>query len=180
MPPGSYELRVEHIGYAPIVDTVHLAAGRPLQITIPVATEPIPMEGIEVTARSSAWITRRTELFNRMSQGVGHFITRRKIEGRGQPPISSLLRSVPGIRIERLVVAGRKIYYPVIRGSGVPALYVDGARVALIPGLGHGIDDFLSSHVNVIEVQSGPATIPIGTPGSCGGCGVIHIWTRAP
>ena len=93
---------------APVaVDTVHLAAGRPLQMTIPVATEPIPVEGIEVTVRSSAWITRRAELFNRMSQGVGHFITRREIEGRGQPPISSLLRSVPGIGIERVVVAGR-------------------------------------------------------------------------
>jgi hypothetical protein len=84
------------------------------------------------------------------------------------------------VSIQLVRVAGREVYYPVIRGAGVPALYVDGARVSLDPELGHGIDAFLSSDVEVIEVQHGPSSIPIGLSGSCAACGVIHIWTVAP
>ena len=177
---GSYVLRVEHIAYAAFVDTVHLAPGRPLQVRIPVATAPIPVEEIEVTVTSGLWLRRRSDLYGRMSRGIGHFITRTQIVDRGSPPVSLLLRSVPGVGIERVVVAGRHVFYPVIRGAAIPALYVDGARVSLEPGLGYGIDAFRSNEIDVIEVYSGPAGAPIGLPGSCSGCGVIHIWTRAP
>lgn len=177
---GSYVLRVEHIAHAAFVDTVHLAPGRPLQVRIPVATVPIPVEGIEVTVRNIPWLRRRSDLYGRMSRGIGHFITRTQIVDRGSPPVSSLLRSVPGVNIERVYVAGRHVFYPVIRGAGIPALYVDGARVSLEPGLGYGIDVFLSNEIDVIEVYSGPASAPIGLPSSCSACGVIHIWTRAP
>ena len=178
--PGSYVVRVEHIAYHAFVDTVHLAPGRPLEMRIPVATEPIPVEGIEVTVRSTMWMRRRADLTERMERGGGHFITRTQIADRGEPPISALLRGVPGVGIRYTVVAGQYVYYPVIRGGGIPALYVDGARVSLDPEMGRGIDAFLSSDVEVIEVQSGPATTPIGSPGGCGGCGVILLWTRLP
>jgi hypothetical protein len=180
VPPGSYVLHVEHLAYAPFLDTVHLAPGRPLQLEIPVATEPIPVEGIEITVQSPIWMQRRADLFQRMKMGSGHFITRGQIADRGEPPLSALLRGVPGVAIHYVMVAGRYVHYPVIRGSGVPALYVDGARVSLDPERGHGIDDFLASDVDVIEIQSGPASIPIGMSGSCAACGLIHIWTRAP
>ena len=180
VPAGSYVLRVEHIAFGTFVDTVHLAPARPLQVRIPVATVPIPVEGIEVTVRNALWLRRRLDLYERMSRGIGHFITRSQIVDRGSPPLSSLLRSVPGVDVERALVAGRHIFYPVVRGAGIPALYVDGARVSLAPGLGHGIDAFLSHEIDVIEVHSGPASAPIGFPSSCSGCGVIRIWTRAP
>jgi hypothetical protein len=180
VPPGSYVLHVEHLAYRSFVDTVHLAPGRPLQLQIPVATDPIPLDEIEITVRSTIWMRRRSDLFERMERGFGHFITRAEIVERGAPAISALLRGVPGVTIQSMVVAGRYVYYPVIRGSGIPALYVDGALVALNPEMGRGIDDFLASDVDVIEIQRGPATIPTGLSGSCAGCGVIHIWTIAP
>ena len=179
VPPGSYVLHVEHLAYAPYTDTVHLAPSRPLQMLIPAAVEPIPVAGIEVFVRTPTWMRRRADLHERMERGGGHFITRSEISDRGEPPLSSLLRSIPGVRIERVVVAGREIFYPVIRGS-MPIVYVDGARVGLVPGRGLGIDDFLSSDIDVVEVYRGPASAPIGSTSSCAGCGVIQIWTRLP
>lgn len=45
----------------------------------------------------------------------------------------------------------------------MPIVYVDGARVGLVPGRGLGIDDFLSSDIDVVEVYRGPASAPIGS-----------------
>lgn len=178
---GTYVLRVEHLAYESFSDTVHLAPARPLQMRIPVAAEPIALEGIEVTVRSRMWVRRRADLYDRMERSSGHFITRSDIASRGEPPISHLLRGVPGVDMQQVGDGILAAWVPVIRNCGVPVIYVDNTRVAMNPGPGGGgIDDFVSSNVDVIEVHAGPAGVPIRYSGSRSGCGMIHIWTRDP
>lgn len=178
LPSGTYVLRVEHLAYEAFTDTVHLAPGRPLQMRIPMSTEPIALEGIEVTVRSRSWVRRRTDLYERMERGSGHYITRSEIVERGEPPISSLLRTIPGVRLERTGGGVGPGYFPVIRNCGTPVIYVDRSRIGRL-FRGVGIDEFLSSNVEVIEVHSGPASVPIAAARDAA-CGVIRIWTRDP
>ena len=39
--PGSYRIQIEHLSYGSVVDTVHLVAGRPLDVRFSLAPEPI-------------------------------------------------------------------------------------------------------------------------------------------
>lgn len=178
LPAGTYVLEIEHLAYGSFADTLHLAPGRPLQMRIPVAADPIPLDELRVTVRSSLWLRQQTDFYRRMEEGRGRFITRSEIEELGEPPMSSLLRRVPGMRLR---VAGStpfgQTHVPVIRNCGIPAIYVDGARITLMTGPGTGIDEFRTGDIEGIEIYSGASTAPIRQNRDAA-CGVIQIWTR--
>ncbi|MFW6206401.1 MAG: Plug domain-containing protein, partial [Gemmatimonadota bacterium] len=90
-----------------------------------------------------------------------------------------LLQSVAGVRADHVAHPWGNTYYPVVRACGVPAVYVDGARIAIDPANGVGINDFLSSNIELIEIYKGSSTAPTRYP-SRGGCGTILIWTHTP
>lgn len=177
--PGSYRIQIEHLSYGSVVDTVHLVAGRPLDVRFSLAPEPIRIAGIEATARSQRWFHARADRMRRIQRGHGDYITADEIARRDEPPLHFLLQSVAGVRSDHVAHPWGNTYYPVIRACGVPAVYVDGARIAIDPANGVGIDDFLSSNIELIEIYKGSSTAPVGYPPR-GGCGTILIWTHTP
>ena len=177
--PGSYRIEIEHLSYGSVIDTVHLVAGRPLDVRFSLAPAPIRIAGLEATARSRTWFRNRADRMRRMRQGHGDYITADDIAARNEPPLHMMLQSVAGVRADHVAHPWGNTYFPVIRACGVPAVYVDGARIVINPADGIGIDDFLTSNIELIEIYKGSSTAPVGYP-SRGGCGTILIWTHTP
>lgn len=50
LPAGRLELRVGHPGHRPVQVTVHATAGRTVTVDLELATDPLPVEGVEVRA----------------------------------------------------------------------------------------------------------------------------------
>lgn len=177
--PGSYRIEIEHLSYGSVVDTVHLVAGRPLDIRFSLNPAPIRIAGIEATARSRTWLRGRADRRRRIQRGLGDYITADEIARRDQPPLHMMLQSVAGVGADWVSHPWGRTYYPTIRSCGVPTVYVDGARIGIAPQDGVGIDDFRTGNIELIEIYKGPSTGPVSYPAR-GGCGVILIWTHTP
>lgn len=177
--PGSYRIEIEHLSYGSVVDTVHLVAGRPLDIRFSLNPAPIRISGIEATAHSRNWLRGQADRRRRIQRGLGDYITADEIARRNEPPLHMMLQAVAGVRVDWVSHPWGRTYYPLIRTCGVPTVYVDGARIGINPQDGMGIDDFHTRNIELIEIYKGPSTAPVGYPAR-GGCGVILIWTHAP
>lgn len=180
--PGSYVLRVEHLGYGAQERVVQARPGRMLRVDVALAAEAIELEGIEVSVESRAFTARMAGFYDRMelgeARGTGDFIVREEIELRGGVPISALLRGRRGIQVRRT----RSGYIPVFRrawrpsrGDCRPVLYLDGHRI----GTSYvDVDIVPSFEIEAIEVYRGAAEMPGEFADSDSQCGVIAVWTR--
>jgi hypothetical protein len=174
VPPGAYEVDVQHVGYRTVNDSVVLEMGTNMDVTVRLAPNVIPLDPLVITVRSLT--LERYGFYERQQRGLGSYITRDEIERR--PPIlaSELLRSVAGIRLVRRSAGVG--FAPVGRGNCGFRYVLNGARV----GPGFEIDDIAPEWIEAIEVYRGPSTLPVEftpfTNDVRASCGVIVIWTR--
>lgn len=168
---GPITVDVRRLGYVPSSTTVMVPHA---ELRLMLEASPAIVAG--VTANRSRY--RGLEDFQRRRQsGVGVFVTRADIEARRPTRLSDVLRSLPGVRIEK---AGRGM---VLRFNSVsnhrrdcmPQYWVDGQHVR-----GAEIDDFPPSDIEAIELYSGPAKTPLqfSSFGGITTCGAVVIWSR--
>jgi hypothetical protein len=175
VPPGLYEVEIQHVAFRSVADSVELELGTNMDVTVRVAPNVIPMEPLVVTVRSI--LLERYGFYERQQTGQGSYITRQQIE-RNMPMLASdLLRGVAGIRLVRRNSGVG--YAPVGRADCGFRYYLNGARV----GPGFEIDDIAPEWIEAVEVYRGPATVPVvfaplGNDARAA-CGVIAIWTRS-
>lgn len=173
VPPGRYEVAIDHMGYRTISDSVDLELGTNMDVTAHLAPDAIPLEPLVVTVRSS-YLERRG-FYERQRRGHGSYITRDEID-RIPMLASDLLRGLAGINLVR---RSRGLgFAPVGRANCEFRYFLDGVRV----GPGFEIDDISPEWIEAVEVYRGPATVPMEFSSlgddPRGGCGVIVIWTR--
>ncbi|MGD8278032.1 MAG: carboxypeptidase regulatory-like domain-containing protein [Gemmatimonadota bacterium] len=173
LPPGMYDLAVERIGYATVLDSMAIEFGTTVDLTVRLAPEAVPLDPIRVEVRSL--VLERTGFYGRQERRAGTFITRDDIERRVPTQSSDLLRRVAGLRLLR----GRTgTPIAVSRGNCPYRFIIDGVRV----NPGFSIDEMPPHWFEGIEVYNGPSQTPIefsagpGEPNAS--CGVIVIWTR--
>lgn len=173
VPPGRYEVSIEHMGYRAVSDSIELELGTNMDVIAHLAPDAIPLEPLVVTVRS-AYLERRG-FYERQRRGVGSYVTRDEID-RTPVLASDLLRGLAGIN---LVPRGAGFgYAPVGRANCAFRYILDGTRV----GPGFEIDDISPEWIEAVEVYRGAATVPIefSPVGNDrrNPCGVIVIWTR--
>ena len=184
--PGLVDLRFSHLGYAPRSVRAVVQPGRTVEVAATMFAEPIELEPIQVTVRSS--FLEDNGFYRRAERGVGTHFTLRDIEAVDPESLSEVLRGrVPGLSIqygaydlEPDTTSGPQLgptgaarqARAVSRRSSCPlTVYVDGRREMLEVDL----DFWLPEELEAIEVYVG-----IDTPAEYATslCGVILLWTR--
>jgi TonB family protein len=176
VPAGGQTLIARRIGFRPESLAVTVRQGIIPELTLrmtptPQLMPPMVVEGIRARP------TGRLRGFNeRRALGMGHFFTAADIERRKPNLVSDLLRTVPGVNINR--INGQNVVS--FRGQRcAPLVWVDGSPASaayLDP------DMFTPHSLAGIEVYAGPATVPAEMMWvrSKGACGVIALWTNVP
>lgn len=175
MPWGVYTLEVENLGYGARTLAVRVAGDLTQIAEIALSEKALELEGLNVTVQRRAALLDVDGLVRRMSVGFGTVLTRDVIERRPNARVTDLLREVPGVLVNKrgystsLEVRGRPC---------APNVFVDGMPRMWDPS--EGLDFFISSEVEAVEVYKGFAEIPgeFIMPGQINPCMAIAIWTR--
>jgi outer membrane receptor for ferrienterochelin and colicin len=126
----------------------------------------------------------------RAVQAGGTYISRDDLAARESSRLSDVLRSVPGVRIQRRADGSSVLVSP--RGNLSRSvrdcfyqIILDGQRIFALgsggpsgPAVPPSIDDFAPNGLEGIEVYTGPATTPTQFGGLGAACGTIILWTR--
>jgi hypothetical protein len=172
IPGGTYQLGVESLGYESLVDSILVRGGEALEVRIPLATEPIELEGITVVAHSR--FLESTGFFRRQGKGYnGRQWTAEEIAAEDPVLVEDLVTQVLGVRRGQ-TWGGRKAI--IGRGGCVLRLFVDGFQM----------DDFDIDHIDPRNIQAleiwhgNEAEMPVeyGSLHIPKQCGVILVWLK--
>ena len=169
VPFGSHVLSVEYLGYASRTDTLLLRRGELLDVTIALSVDPIPLEGITVTARPR-WLAatgffRRQESANAYS---GRQWSREEIEARNPVFVQDILTTAPGIHLSADQSGKSRLYG---RRRCLLDFFVDDV---LVPDF--DMEALDPDWIEALEVYHGSSTfIP---PEYARKCGVVLIWLK--
>ncbi len=181
--PGAMLLTFQHLSYAPRETHLDLEPGMAYEMAVRMEIDPVEIPGIVVSTVSRLVARRLEPVYARMNRAVtAHFRTKKDFVGRGHPPVGSMLRGLPRVRVQNRgmswsVTMGGAV--TLTGGRCVPTIYLDGMRVSR-PGDPASLSEFLAMStfdVAVIEVYPGAASLPaeFNDPGTM--C-AIGIWTR--
>lgn len=175
--PGFVEVRFVRLGYAPRTATLIVQPGRTSEIATTMSTEPIELEAIQVTVRSS--MLELNGFYRRAQRGFGAQLSRTDLDKINPIYVSDAVRRIPGVRLassnplnpdEVTAVSRRASSFSL--GPCTLSVYIDGVRMS-DPDLNQLSPDWLEA----MEVYSG-----VGTPVEYGGprnpCGVVLLWTQ--
>lgn len=181
LPTGFQILEVEHLGYAPQRHPVILEPGMAGEVVLPLAADPVELEGIRVTVRSGRRLRGIRELERRRELGLGTFFDQEAIQARGIHYLGDVLRETPGMgaRVVGRGVARRYVIRRVRAGGEdcVPAVFLNGNPYRLPDGL----LELSATEMELVEVHRAPGVPPefAVSHRDARSCGVVSAWTRA-
>ncbi|HEY0970943.1 MAG TPA: TonB family protein [Gemmatimonadales bacterium] len=175
IPTGQRMLRVRRLGFQPESVSVEVSPGAETKVEVRLTALPLRMDAVVVEARLRPMYSGRLARFwERRDRGIGTFFTAEEIDRRNPMVVTDLLRTVPGIRLER----NGNEHVVFFRGMRcAPLVWIDGMPATagyLNP------DHFTPNSLAGIEVYAGPSQVPaelMWVRGK-GACGVIALWTR--
>jgi carboxypeptidase family protein/TonB-dependent receptor-like protein len=179
-PAGNGELRVRRLGYHPSALPVEIIAGETQTLAIVLVVHPILVDSVLVGV--AAISPRMFDFEQRRVRGVGSFITRKDIEKRRPHVMSEMLRTVPGVRLDRSNTGRNSIdmmrnFDRRSRSICPVQLFVDGHPYR---GYGFGLDNFAPDEVEALEVYRSVSELPPEYNYGSASCGVVAVWTRDP
>jgi hypothetical protein len=174
-------MRLERIGYVTRVDTAFIGEGKPINVTIELATAPIALDPIAVEVRSSD--LEIAGVYDRMeSLRAANLFTAKQIERLQPVQLTDLFARVPSAKVLDTGPGRRVIRFNRASFDGPvcePALFIDGAMVRdNMTDAGGVVLDFNRvppEQVAAIEVYVG-ALAPLEYRQN--NCGSILVWTR--
>jgi len=168
VPSGAYLLAIESLGYETLEDSIHVPGGQALEVRIPLATEPIELEGITVTAHSR--FLESAGFFRRQGRGYnGRQWTLEEIAEQDPIFVEDLATQVLGVRRGR-TRAGEKAIFG--RRQCRLKLYVDDVLMD-----GFDLDHLEPRNIQALEVWHGnDAEMPVEYGWKH--CGVILVWLK--
>lgn len=173
--PGTVVLSVGRVGYTSRTDTLEVRDDESLQVSVPLAVEPVELAPLTVTVRSRVLETRGFYL-RRAGGSGGVFFTREDVEDRRIRDVTELLDGLPGVSVIQDGVSGARVVFRnavSLRQGGMcdPSLFLDGVKSQI------RVYDLIldPAHIEGIEVYRG------GVPGRFNDpCGAVLVWTRVP
>lgn len=165
-------------------------------------TTPYTLEALRVEGRAERGSLDAVGFYERQRTGRGIFLTDQDF--RRGAPLSSVMRTVPGVRVIRYQPPGRRGTAPPMETRLVPSrgttsirlsanpddrqsdqcfipVFLDGARIMSdSPEQGNDIDrQIRTGDIVAIEVYRNGSEIPPQYMGSNQGCGVVLLWSQA-
>jgi hypothetical protein len=196
IPPGMHMVAFRRIGYLPETFLLQFAPGAHLRDEVVLEPDPVAIAPVEVAAERTSRALVSNGFNARRATSNGEFLDREAIDrvGHGRSTVSSVLRTVQGLRLEIapfgrgfIVTSGRpnpgigeRHCYAQIIVDNVPQqpVRIAPGQVAVV------IDGVVSlDEVEAIEWYRGPSQTPVqfnttGTRNSGAACGTLVIWTR--
>lgn len=172
---GATSIRVRRIGFKPDTVRVNVIAGQTIPANIVLARVAVELDALVVYGRRNQ-TGRLAGFYERMSRGMGHYLTREQIEKRNPMNMTDLFRMVPGARVEM-----RGFGQQVVRFRGArnpPLVWLDGTP--LYAGE-FDLDSVDPRSFEGIEIYSGPASVPaefLGNRAISSTGGTIILWSR--
>lgn len=175
--PGTHRLRVEHIGYGTLEETLEVPDRGRIELEIRLVREPVEIEPVLVAVERAGGTALRG-FYERRRTGLGTYLTRTDLEEPAVSEVSDVLRRVPGLRLVPRTAGGLTVGHDVrFRGNCRPTLFVDGV---IVDTRTTSIDEILHPNdVEAVEIYRGAVTPVVFTRGA-GSCGALVIWTRTP
>jgi len=171
LPPSTYRLRVDALGYGPVTHVMTLSGYGEADLQIELAPVALELEPLVVVSRRRSRL-ETAGFYERRNRGFGHSFTREEIEARRPGYVSDIVRTMPGVTVGPGRMGGGGLIR--MRGGCTPDVILDGVSLAGPVRL----DDILTvDNLEGIEVYSG-STSPIEYSRSS--CGTVLAWTRDP
>lgn len=182
-------ITVRALGFRPASFPIQLRSGATASVEIPVsqAASVLPsldrviVNGRAPAARSDPGVAG---FEHRRATLGGGFFDAADIRKRGVPPLTMLLRGVPGVALHPVTGDdGVTRYIPVMRGVSTLSkcavkVYLDGQPYDLGPH--DDYDHIVSSHeLAAVEVYPAGAWSPLQFSSATSNCGTIVLWTRS-
>ena len=176
LPPGTYDLVVENLGYVGVrFENVGVSAGETTAYDITLTSVALALDGVVVSASRSA-PEKSTE-----APATTHIVSSVEIGERPTPTMADHLRSAPGVDVITTGLQGTNV---VVRGfnnifSGALHMLTD-HRLAGVPSLRVNQMHWLPTtdeDVERMEVVLGPGSALYG-PNTANG--IVHVLTKSP
>ena len=143
---------------------------------IQLESEPIEMDGVEITARREDQYLKSVGFFEREKRGLGYYIRREEIEKQSYNHVADILRSLPGITVQSRGMEQIVIFNRYMRHDLRPIIVVDG-NVLDEYNLGY-LDSLEPHHIAALEIYKSDLDAPKQYTGAYRAGGMIIIWTR--
>ena len=175
IPFGRVDIRARRLGFIPSVSTIEFPPGSEPDIELRLNPAPDYLPSVQVREPREVFDARLSGFKERSTKGVGHFITRERLERLHSYRFTDILREVPGVQMRTLRGGGTSIR---LRGAScAPLVFVDGtpANAGVVD-----LDMFDLGSVEGIEIYPGLSSVPAEFVTGRGGerCGVVAIWSR--
>jgi hypothetical protein len=173
---GPATVRVRRLGYQPVALDVMVDQRVPSTSVVTLAALPQRLSPIVVKGGSN-YTGRMAGFYQRRDLGIGHFVSRERLERDNPSHLSDVFRRLPGVQVTSTRFIRNAIRF---RGNGRqcwPLVWLDGAP---LPTAEFDLDFLSPGSIEGIEIYSGISQIPPQFMGSrgLGSCGVIVVWSR--
>lgn len=177
---GMWTLRVQALGYESVVTPpMMLGEKEHLSVVVLMSAKPLALAPLTVVGRSNRALSQLEAFYDRKKKNAfGYYLDQDAIEKRGGFDITDVLRSVPGLRVERDRIQMRGCADAQYLLDGLPVMPL-GEETAT-----EAVNAMISpADIAGIEVYRGDAAVPlelqVAFRGAIGNaCGVIAIWTK--
>jgi hypothetical protein len=172
LPEGVSSIVVRRLGYRAHTFTVFVEAGAANRLDAVLTPVPRELGGMRVSAKVDESKGRLREFYEHRERAqFGYFLDLDEISKRRPVNPSELLRTVPGVRLQRSSGIGSQVR---VRGCR-PLLWINGLRIA-----DGEFDDSVSlDDIAALEVYTSFAGIPAQYVDRETNCGAIVVWTRS-
>lgn len=173
---GPAIVRVRRLGFQPTKLDVIVDQRVPATSVVTLSALPLRLKPIVVRGGSN-YTGRMAGFYQRRDLGIGHFVSREKIEHDNPAQLTDIFRRLPGVQITSTRFIRNAVRF---RGNGQscwPLVWLDGAP---LPTAEFDVDFLSPGSIEGIEVYSGISQVPPQFMGSrgLGSCGVIVVWSR--
>jgi hypothetical protein len=173
---GPATIRVRRLGFRPA--TLDIVVDQRVPATSIVTLSLIPQRLATIVVKGGSNYTgRMAGFYQRRDLGIGHFVSRERLEHDNPSQLTDIFRRLPGVQITSTRFIRNAIRFRGNGGSCWPLVWLDGAP---LPTAEFDLDFLSPSSIEGIEVYSGISQIPPQFMGSrgLGSCGVIVVWSR--
>jgi hypothetical protein len=175
LPEGASVIRVQKIGYQPIVQAVEISPRDTLPITLLIT--PLPtLATVTTTGIAPVYVSAKMRGFEeRRREGFGRFLTEAQLRKNDNRNLTSLVRGMGSINFNcptRGPDSGK--CFPIsTRGKCEVPVYIDGIRSP-----DNDLERLQALNFSGIEYYVGASTVPAQYNMTSNACGAILLWTR--
>jgi len=176
LPDSGSIIRVQKIGYQPATMVVKISPEDTLPITMLLTAAATTLPTVVTKDSAPRYVSPGLREFEgRRKQGFGHFITEAELRKNDSKRMTSIVRTLPSIRIVCPATGTRRseCWAVSVRRSCAVDVYVNGAM-----STDNDLEKLAVSDYAAVEFYSGPATIPAEYNKTGSSCGVLLFWMR--